>query len=232
MCQISAEAFLHVDRRADIGINNGGGCRKDIAKGSFTINHAYEVLPFSNQLETLTMTGAKVVEALEDALDSGKDGAYPYAAGLRFDVDMTKAKGARVTNVMVNKRLQGSWTNIVSTSTYHVVTNTYIGSGKDGYTAFGAVTGTNRVNTQIEYAESLIKYAEDKTTLATPATTTFGTQKYIDDTGCDHSITQSRADCRFDFTILHMVCERSRRSDVGLETRYYCISTLDMEHPG
>merc|ERR1712048_773042 len=60
VCQISAEAFLHVDRRADIGINNGGGCRKDIAKGSFTINHAYEVLPFSNQLETLTMTGAKV----------------------------------------------------------------------------------------------------------------------------------------------------------------------------
>ena len=102
-----AEAFLHRTPSANISIQNGGGCRVDIAKGDYTMNDAYSLLPFSNTIATVEMTGAQIVALMEDALSSSHDGAdpstgaYPYAAGLRFDVDMSKAKGSRVKNVEV-----------------------------------------------------------------------------------------------------------------------------------
>ena len=44
------------------------------------------------------MTGAEIHQVLEEALDyalseGGSSGAYPYAAGLRWDIDASKAIG-------------------------------------------------------------------------------------------------------------------------------------------
>ena len=94
-CQLVAKAFLMGEKSADIAIQNGGGCRQDLAQGEYSVGQAYEMLPYSNTMVTLEMTGQQVRDVLEDALEmvfaGGNSGAYPYAAGLRFHVDASKA---------------------------------------------------------------------------------------------------------------------------------------------
>jgi 2',3'-cyclic-nucleotide 2'-phosphodiesterase (5'-nucleotidase family) len=77
----------------------GDGCRVDIAAGDYTYNDGYTMLPFSNTMATVEMTGKELIALMEDALDNalfgGSSGAYPYVAGMRFDVDMSKDKVGR-----------------------------------------------------------------------------------------------------------------------------------------
>ena len=92
-----AHAFRDMAKASQIAIQNGGGVRIDIGKGDLSIGDAYQLLPFANTLVELDMSGAEIHEVLEDALDlalkpDGSSGAYPYAAGLRWDVDARTIK--------------------------------------------------------------------------------------------------------------------------------------------
>lgn len=193
-CQLVAKGFLHRTKTADIAIQNGGGCRVDIAKGDFTINDGYTMLPFSNTIVTLNMTGAEIKAVLEDALSASHDGAdpstgaYPYVAGLRMDIDMSKAKGSRVLNVEINSRLAGSWSNIDTSATYEVATNNYIAAGKDGYVTFAtsSVAGTY-ADTYMEYAQTMIDYAREMKTLVAPPVAEMSTKSYINLNGTSHT---------------------------------------------
>jgi len=158
VCNIVSKAFLDQVRTADIAINNGGGCRKDIAAGDFSIYNAYALLPFSNTLVNIAMTGAEIVEVLEQAMDyalTKGPGAYPYASGLRYDIDATNAQGERFSSVEVNSRGAGVWTAIEAAKVYVVATNSFIGSGRDGYVLFGE---KEESNTYLEYAQTFIDY--------------------------------------------------------------------------
>lgn len=195
-----AKAFLTVTPTADIAIQNGGGTRTDVSAGDHTINDAYTLLPFSNTLWTLEMTGEEIVAVLEDALsntldDGGSDGAYPYAAGLRFEVDASADFGARVSNVQVNPRVAGEWAAIDPAATYTVATHNFIGAGRDGYDTFGAVYGEGRfLDTFTEYAQSWVDYIAtfDGAPVGKLPAEEYSTQRYIGRDGCDHSMS---ADC-------------------------------------
>jgi 5'-nucleotidase len=202
IADVVSRAFLTVTPTADLCLQNAGGVRVDVAAGEFTIADGFTVLPFSNTLVTLELTGAQVVAALEDALSNaldagGSTGSYPYAAGLRYSIDASQAKGARVSDVEVNPRFAGSWAPIDLSATYTVVTNSFIASGQDGYTTFGVVYDAGLfVDTYTEYAEGLLKYVELQTASGLSVTNRpveeASTQVYIGRDGCDHSL---RADC-------------------------------------
>lgn len=199
---IVAKAFLTVTPTADIAIQNGGGVRVDIAAGDFTIADAYTLLPFSNTLVTMKMTGQQITKVLEDALsntldDNGSTGSYPYASGLRFTVDASKSEGARIANVEVNSRLAGSWTAIDPAAVYTVVTNNFIASGRDGYDTFGTIFSTGEyVNTFTEYAQGMIDYVESLNekgvSLMKLPQEEYSTQSYVGRDGCSHA---ARLDC-------------------------------------
>lgn len=187
-CQLVAQAFLEVTKSAHIAIQNGGGCRTDIDAGNFSHNDAYIMLPFSNTLVTLEMTGTQIKSVLEDALDFGlsdSTGAYPYAAGLRYDVNCSASKGNRISNLEVNPRLGGSWSSLDISATFQVVTNSYIAGGRDGYTTFIEAASTLK-NSYIEYAEGLAGYCKDVGVLVEPPLTDFSTQAYTDKDGVSH----------------------------------------------
>ncbi|MBW8191463.1 NAD nucleotidase [Neiella marina] len=199
---IVAKAFLMVTPTADIAIQNGGGVRVDVAAGDYTIADAYTLLPFSNTLVTLDMTGQQIITVLEDALsntldDAGSSGSYPYASGLRYDVDASAAEGSRISNVEVNSRVAGDWAAIDTSATYTVVTNDFIASGRDGYDTFGVVYDAGDfVDTYTEYAQGFVSYVEmlteaNESLMALP-TDEYSTQRYIGSDGCDHS---SQSDC-------------------------------------
>ena len=131
--------FLYKVPDADFAIQNAGGCRTDIDKGAFSIADAYSILPFSNTLVTLVMTGAQIKSVLEDALEnflnetiSGSDGSFPNAAGLRWVADYTESFGERIIDLEVNSRLESDeWQPIIEDENYVIVTNNFIAVGKD-----------------------------------------------------------------------------------------------------
>jgi 5'-nucleotidase / UDP-sugar diphosphatase len=186
--QVVAEAFLYQAKRSDFALQNGGGVRISVAAGSLSMNTAFTVLPFTNVIVELDITGAQVVAALEDAIsnvvDNGSTGPYPYAAGLRWDVDMSKTKGQRLSNVQVRSKTNGTWSAIELGKTYILATNDFIASGQDGYTTLGEVYKAGKyVNTYLLYTQSFVDYVKTKGSISRPARSDYSNQKVITKAG-------------------------------------------------
>jgi 5'-nucleotidase / UDP-sugar diphosphatase len=194
---IVAKAFLMMTPTADVSLQNGGGVRTDIRAGEISFASAVNVLPFSNTLVTLRLSGAQIKATLEEALDNalrvgGSTGSYPYASGLRYFVNASLPKGMRVSNLEVNPRLTGTWSALNDTTLYTLVTNDFIASGQDGYATLGAeYTAGNFVNTFTLYTQGFIDYIKSLTAqgqmLQKLPLSEYSTQNYIGRDGCNHS---------------------------------------------
>lgn len=183
--QVVADAFLYQGKRyggADLSLQNGGGVRVDVANGPVTVGAVYTVLPFRNTLVTLTMTGAEVKAAVEDAMTSvasGNTGSYPYAGGFRWAVDLNRPAGDRLSQLAVRDD-QGLWKPLDATATYRVITNDFIADGQDGYTTLGTIKGERREDTFLAYADAFLQYVLEVPVLVRPASSEFSTQVFID----------------------------------------------------
>lgn len=182
---IVAKAFLQATRTADVAIQNAGGVRTDIAQGDLTIGDAQNLLPFGNVLLELTMRGSEIKQVLEDAIDysvaeGGTSGGFPYASGLRWEVDMSRPYGQRVRNLEINSRLENEWALIKQNEEYKVVTNNYIAVGRDGYKAFGDVIKDGRFrDTYIYYTQAFVDYARRIRTISPLPLAELPIQQYI-----------------------------------------------------
>ncbi|KAL1507413.1 hypothetical protein AB1Y20_008256 [Prymnesium parvum] len=194
VCNLVAQAFLWRERDADIAIQNAGGCRTTVPAGPHSISNAYALLPFSNNLVASSMLGAQIIQVLEDALAGpldlgGSTGSYPYAAGLRFEVDASAPAGRRIRNAQVQQRAASSrvWQPMNLSGTYRVVTQDYISAGKDNYLEFDKLSWTKLHH---EYAQTWLDWLElgVKGVVKPLAASDYSTQKYVDPSGCDHSI--------------------------------------------
>ncbi|HEV7346103.1 MAG TPA: bifunctional metallophosphatase/5'-nucleotidase [Devosia sp.] len=122
---------------ATIAIQNGGGLRSSIDAGEITMGEALTVLPFSNTLATVDISGADVIDALENGVSDIENGAgrFPQVAGLQYSYTLANPAGDRISDVMV--RGEGdSWVPIDEEATYTIVTNNYMRGGGDGYGTF------------------------------------------------------------------------------------------------
>ena len=160
--RLVAEAFLASVPQADFSLQNGGGVRSEIAVGPLSIGDVYRILPFSNTLVEVQITGAELKLVLEQALTyamsaSGSSGAYPHGAGIQFDIDMTAADGQRVSELMLvtSNGLQA----IVPEQTYTMVTNSFLATGADGWRLLADIDAAGRINdTYISYAQSFVDW--------------------------------------------------------------------------
>ncbi|MCR8826219.1 bifunctional metallophosphatase/5'-nucleotidase [Pseudosulfitobacter koreensis] len=134
MGSLIADAMLArvKDQGIEIAIQNGGGIRASIDEGPITMGEVLTVLPFQNTLSTFQVTGATVVEALENGVSQIEEGAGRFAqvAGLTYAFDASKPVGERVSDVMVGGA------PIDPDKTYGVVSNNYVRNGGDGYKMF------------------------------------------------------------------------------------------------
>ncbi|MBF9035095.1 multifunctional 2',3'-cyclic-nucleotide 2'-phosphodiesterase/5'-nucleotidase/3'-nucleotidase [Rhodobacterales bacterium HKCCE2091] len=137
MGNLVADAML--DRTADQGVSiviqNGGGLRASIDSGEVTMGEVLTVLPFQNTLATFELTGAGVIEALENGLSQVEEGAgrFPQVAGISYVWDPAAEPGSRVVSVTL---ADGS--EIDPEATYILATNNYMRGGGDGYSVFAA----------------------------------------------------------------------------------------------
>jgi 5'-nucleotidase len=189
VAQTVAEAFLYAAKRADFALQNAGGVRVPVAAGGLSMNTAFTLLPFTNVLVEMELSGKEVVAALEDAVANHLDlaqsnGSHPYAAGLRWDLDMSKAKGQRFTQVQVRHKTTGAWSAIDPAQTYVLVTNDFIASGKDGYTALGTAYNAGRyTNTYLLYTQSFVDFVLTKGAVGRPARADYAHQRVVTPTG-------------------------------------------------
>lgn len=182
---VVAFAFREMSKTGEIAIQNGGGVRIDVPAGPITIGTAYELLPFSNTLVELTMTGAEIHSVLEDALDyallpDGSTGAYPYAAGLRWNVNLSAAMGSRLTDIQYKGPTDNDWAALDLDRSYKVITNDYIGAGRDGYATFKTVTDDGRsLNTYLDYAQSFVDFVKLRGTIGKLPVGDYSTQSIV-----------------------------------------------------
>ena len=179
---VVAQAFLYMSMDADVYIQNGGGVRTDIFAGDITIGDAYTLLPFGNTLTNLDMTGAEIRAVLNEAVEyahSDSTGAYPYAAGLRWYVDMSRAAGDRLYDIEYRVRNEGAWMPLEDRTQLKVVSNSFTAEGRDGYVTFGEVSEDGRAeDTFLDYAQSFVDYMMEVGTISKPATDEYSTQNY------------------------------------------------------
>ncbi|KPP92543.1 MAG: 5'-nucleotidase [Rhodobacteraceae bacterium HLUCCA08] len=134
MGNLVADAML--DRVADQGvvfaIQNGGGLRASIAPGEVKMGDVVTVLPFQNTLSTFEVTGAVILEALENGVSQVADGAgrFPQVAGMTFTADLTAEPGSRISDVMIGGE------PLDPEASYLGVSNNYVRNGGDGYGMF------------------------------------------------------------------------------------------------
>lgn len=184
IANLVAHAFRDMSRTSDIAIQNGGGVRVDVAAGPYTIGDAYTLLPFANTLVELDMTGAEIHAVLEDALDyalseGGSTGAYPYAAGLRWDINAGAEKGSRFSNIEFRGPADSAWVALDRARTYKVVTNNYISGGRDGYLTFKDVMEDGRVvDTFLDYAQSFVDYVKKQGTIGKLPAADYSTKSF------------------------------------------------------
>ena len=187
--QVVAEAFLSASKRAQFALQNAGGVRIAVPAGTLSMNTAFTILPFTNVLVEMDLKGSEVLGALEDGLanhlDNGQsNGSHPYAAGLRWDLDMSKAKGQRFSNVQVRNRSTGAWTALDPSATYVMVTNDFIAAGQDGYATLGAAFKAGRyVNTYLLYTQSFVDHVQAKGNIARPARADYSHQTVVTKAG-------------------------------------------------
>lgn len=133
---------------ADFGVVNPGGLRAELfhaPDGVITYAEANAVLPFVNNLWTVSLTGAQVIEMLEQQWQTDAGGnrpSRPYLAlslsdNVTYTVDTADPNatpGGHVTSVTINGTL------IDPAATYRVATFSFLATGGDNFRVFSAGT--------------------------------------------------------------------------------------------
>lgn len=187
--QLVAQAYLQQARSyfdADLSLINAGGVRVDIPTGPVTVQDIYTLLPFKNTLVQLQVPGSLLKEALENAVDAAlapkpSSGAFPYAAGLRWQLDTREKKGDRLSQLEV-QQANGRYVPFDSDKVYLVATIDFIADGKDHYQAFEGLSEPQRVNVGLDATQLFLDYAaglsRQKQGLRRPASSDYSTQAF------------------------------------------------------
>ncbi|WP_238370212.1 bifunctional metallophosphatase/5'-nucleotidase [Heliomarina baculiformis] len=158
MGNLIADAMLDrvKDQGIDVAIQNGGGIRASIDAGEVTMGEVLTVLPFQNTLSTFQVTGATLVEALENGVSQIEEGAGRFAqvAGMTYAFDASKPAGERVSDVMIGGA------PVEMDKLYGVVSNNYVRSGGDGYKMF--TDAQNAYDFGPDLAEVTAEYLAEK----------------------------------------------------------------------
>ncbi|EGG34222.1 5'-nucleotidase C-terminal domain-containing protein [Paenibacillus sp. HGF5] len=131
---------------AVIALQNGGGIRESIEAGKITMGDVMTVLPFNNDLVTITLTGAEIKEAMENGVSKtpAQDGRFPHIAGMKFYYDSTKPVGSRVLRIEVKGK--NGYEPIDMNKSYEVATNAFTAKGGDFYASLEKAYLEGRVN--------------------------------------------------------------------------------------
>ncbi|GAA3223911.1 ExeM/NucH family extracellular endonuclease [Oerskovia jenensis] len=157
---------------ADFGVVNPGGLRNELyhgADGVITYAEANAVLPFVNNLWTVSLTGAQVETMLEQQWQTNADGTRPsrpyLALGLSDNVsytaktaDVNATPGDNITSVVINGE------PLDPAKTYRVATFSFLATGGDNFRVFSQ--GTDARDSGLIDRDAWISYLQTHPDLA------------------------------------------------------------------
>ncbi|WP_370932967.1 bifunctional UDP-sugar hydrolase/5'-nucleotidase [Amycolatopsis sp. cg13] len=125
---------------AVIAMTNPGGIRADLTyksssagegDGVVTYGEAFTVQPFSNIMQTITLTGANLKNVLEQQWGQpGGTKILQISKSLHYTYSAAAPVGSRVSNITVNG------TAVDPAAKYRVSVNNFLAAGGDGFTEF------------------------------------------------------------------------------------------------
>jgi 5'-nucleotidase len=150
--------------RPVVAFMNPGGLRTDLTysanvggeqPGQITYRELYNVQPFGNTVNAVTMTGAAIKDLLEQQFPNpGRTTQLILGTseGFAYSYDLSKAYGSRISNITLNG------VALDPATPYRVAMNSFLATGGDGFTAFTTgtdpVTGPVDVDTAVEYFQT------------------------------------------------------------------------------
>ncbi|MBC1333951.1 LPXTG cell wall anchor domain-containing protein [Listeria booriae] len=149
----------------DFAMTNNGGIRADLvgtaANGSYAVTWgaAQAVQPFGNILQVVELTGADIVEALNQQYDESEK-YFLQVSGLTYTYTKNDAGEKRVVDV---KKEDGM--KLDESATYRVVINDFLFGGGDSFSAF---TKGKQVDVIDPDTDTFINYIQSQTKLVTP----------------------------------------------------------------
>ena len=105
-----------------------------IPEGDFTMRSFVLMLPMTDEMVVIGLTGELLLQALENGVSAypRTEGRFPILSGVRFTFRSTEAPGARVVRDSVT--VNGAPLDLAKE--YSVATKAYLAQGKDGYNCF------------------------------------------------------------------------------------------------
>jgi len=133
----------------DFAMLNFGGIRASIQKGNITMEHAFNLMPFENELVVVELTSNKINELVNYLITENK--AHP----LSHQVNLVITKNGY--DFKINK------TSIDTTKTYFVLTSDYLQNGGDYMNFFK--NPVNLYKTDYKLRNAIIDYFKETDTI-------------------------------------------------------------------
>ncbi|WP_394280464.1 bifunctional metallophosphatase/5'-nucleotidase [Corynebacterium sp.] len=114
----------------DLGLMNAGGVRSDLEAGAVTVEEAYTMQPFGNELSYATLSGQAIIDALERQWQPGS-GRPRLSLGVSDNVNYVynpeAEQGQRIQHVTINGA------PLDPAKDYTVATSTFLFEGGDSF---------------------------------------------------------------------------------------------------
>ena len=145
-----------------LALYNTGGLRDALTRGDRDASGNYPIrrgdvlamLPFNNQMTTLTLSGAELKAQLENGIGEHPtpSAAFPQISGFSFKWNPMAQPNGRVKS---GKLADGTPIDFSPASRYTLVTNDFVATGGDGYTDF-----SGRLTYQGDVEDAVIAYLQ------------------------------------------------------------------------
>jgi 5'-nucleotidase len=136
--------------KSDVAIMNNGGIRADLPAGTVTWGDVYQVQPFQNRIQRLTVQGAVLLQALEQCV-AGRDHLPDcHVSGVQVWYDPRKPAGKRINRTELENHK-----GIDKDRTYTLVVSDFMATGGSG---FAMLAGSPVEDLDLVDVDALIRY--------------------------------------------------------------------------
>jgi 5'-nucleotidase len=151
LCYEKANAVFNsrTSKNIDFTMLNFGGIRAGISKGDITMEHAFNLMPFENELVVVELTTDKLYELINYLISENR--AHPISKHLNLEITKN-GYTLEINNQPVN-----------TSKTYYVLTSDYLQNGGDNMNFFK--NPVNLYKTDYKVRNAIIDYFKENDTI-------------------------------------------------------------------
>ena len=140
LCNLVAKSMLNTTIAVDLALINAGTCISALEPPEVTSANIQDAIEADN-IVVLDIAGAELIKVLNQAAETSFGGLggpehYPYASGMRWEMEANLPPSERVKNIEINKGLKNEWLPIDPKRFYRVATTKSLSKGGYDYIAF------------------------------------------------------------------------------------------------